>query len=38
MKLKFSSQILQKYSKIKFRENPSSGSKVPPFRRTDRQT
>jgi hypothetical protein len=28
MKLEFSSQICEKYSNIKFQENPSSGSRV----------
>jgi hypothetical protein len=35
MKLVFSRQIFEKYSKIKFHENPSSGSTVI---RADRQT
>jgi len=30
MKLQFSQQILEKYSNIKFNENPSSGSRVVP--------
>jgi len=37
MKLSFSRQILEKYSGIKFNENPSSGSRTVPCRRTDRQ-
>jgi len=35
MKLQFSRQILENYSNIKFRENPSSGSGVVPRGRTD---
>ena len=38
MRLKFSWQIFEKYSNIKFHENPSSGSRVVPWGRTDRQT
>ena len=42
MKLEFSQQIFEKYSNIKFRKNPSSGSRVVPCGqmdgRTDRQT
>jgi len=38
MKLEFFGQILEMYSDIKFRENPSSGSRVVPCGRTDRQT
>jgi len=38
MKLEFSRQIFEKYSSIKFHENPSSDSRVVPCRRTDRQT
>jgi len=34
--LEFSQQILEKYSNTKFRENPSSGSRVVPYGRTDR--
>jgi hypothetical protein len=37
MKLEFSRQIFEKYSDIKFHENPSSGSWVTPMR-TDRRT
>jgi hypothetical protein len=35
MKLEFSRQIFEKYSNIKFHENPSSGSRVVPRGRTD---
>ena len=35
MKLEFSRQIFEKYSNIKFHENPSSGSRVIPSGRTD---
>jgi hypothetical protein len=35
MKLEFSRQIFDKYLNIKFHENPSSGSRVIPFGRTD---
>ena len=35
MKLQFSQQIFQKYSNIKFHENPSSGSRVAPSGRTN---
>jgi hypothetical protein len=35
MKLVFSRQIFEKYSNIKFHENPSSGSRVVPSGRTD---
>ena len=38
MKLEFSQQIFEKYLNIKFHENPSSGSRVVPCGRTDRQT
>ena len=38
MKLEFSRQIFEKYSNIKFHENPSRGSRVVPCRRTDGQT
>jgi len=38
MKLEFSQQILEKYSNIKFHENPSSGKRVVPCRHIDRQT
>ena len=33
-----SQQIFEKYSNIKFHENPSSGSRVAPYKITDRQT
>ena len=36
MELEFSRQVFEKYSNIKFHENPSSGSKVVPCGRTDR--
>ena len=35
IKLEFSRQIFKQYSNIKFHENPSSGSRVVPCRRTD---
>jgi hypothetical protein len=35
--LEFSRQILEKCTNIKFHENPSSGSRVVPCGRTDRQ-
>jgi hypothetical protein len=35
VKLEFSHQISEKYSNIKFRENPSSGSQVVPCGETD---
>jgi len=38
MKLQFSQQILEKYSNIKFYENPSSGSRVVPCGQTDGKT
>jgi hypothetical protein len=38
MKLKFSRHISEKYSNIKFHENPSSGSRAVFCGRTDRQT
>ena len=38
MKLEFSRQIFDKYSNIKFQENPSSGSRVAACCQTDRQT
>jgi hypothetical protein len=38
IKLEFSRQLFEKYSNIKFRDNPSSGKRVVPYRRTDRQT
>jgi hypothetical protein len=34
MKLEFSGQVLEKYSNIKFHDNPPSGSRVP-FGQTD---
>jgi len=37
MKVEFSRQFLEKYSNIKFNENPSKGSRVVPCRRTDGQ-
>jgi hypothetical protein len=37
MKLEFSRQSFEKYSNTKFHETPSSGSRVVPCRRTDRQ-
>jgi hypothetical protein len=37
MQLELSRQIVEKYSNIKFNENPSSGSRVVPCGRTDRQ-
>ena len=37
MKLEFSRQIFEKYSGVKFYENPSSGSRVVPCRQTDGQ-
>jgi hypothetical protein len=38
MKLEFSKQIFEKVSNIKFHQNPYSGSRVVPCRRTDGQT
>jgi hypothetical protein len=38
MKLKFSPQVFERYSNMKFNENPSSGSPVVPCRRMDGQT
>ena len=38
IKLKCSRQISEKYCNIKFSENPSSGSRVVPCGRVDRQT
>jgi len=38
MKLDFSQKILEKYSDIKFHENPPSGSRVVPCGRTDGQS
>jgi len=36
MKVEFFRQIFEKYSNIKFQENPSSESRVVPCRQTDR--
>jgi hypothetical protein len=38
MNLKFSQQMFEKYSNIKFNENPSSGVRVVPCRQTDVRT
>ena len=38
LKLEFTRQIFEKYSNIKFHENPSSGSRVSPCGQTDRWT
>jgi len=38
LKLGFSWQIFKKYSNIRYYENPSSGNRVVPCRRADRQT
>jgi hypothetical protein len=38
MKLQNVEEIFEKYSNIKFRENPSSGRRVVPCGRTDRRT
>jgi len=38
VKLDFSRQIFEKYSNIKFNENPSGGSRVVPCGLTDAQT
>jgi hypothetical protein len=38
MKLEFSWQIFNKFSNVKFNENPFSGSRVVPFGQTDGQT
>jgi len=38
MKLKFSQQIFEKYSNVKFHENPSSGSRVVPRGQIDGRT
>jgi len=38
MKFKLSGQCLEKYSNVKFNENPSSGSRVYPCGQTDGQT
>jgi len=35
MKLEFSKLIFEEYSNVKFRENPSSGSRVVPRGQTD---
>jgi hypothetical protein len=35
MKVEFSQQILEKYSDIKFQENPSSGNQLVPCGQTD---
>jgi hypothetical protein len=34
MELEFSRQIFEKYSNVKFNENPSSGSRIVPFEQT----
>jgi hypothetical protein len=38
MKLEFPRQICEKFSSVKIHENPSTGSSVVPWGRTDRQT
>jgi len=38
MKIEFSEQMFEKYSNIKFHENPSSRSRVVPSGQTDRRT
>ena len=38
MKLEFSRQIFEKYSGIKFNQNPPSGSRVGPREQTDEST
>jgi len=38
MKLEFSRHIFERRSNIKFNENPSSGSRLAQYGRTDRQT
>ena len=38
MKLEFSPQVFERYSNMKFNENPSSESPVVPCRRTDGRT
>jgi hypothetical protein len=38
IKLEFSRKTVEKYSNTKFNENPSSGSRVVPRGRLDRQT
>jgi len=35
MKLEFSTEIFEKFSNTKFHENPSSGSRIVPYGRTD---
>jgi hypothetical protein len=35
MKLEFSRQIFEKYSKVNFHKNPSSGSRIVPCERKD---
>ena len=37
MELELSGQIFEKYTNVKFYENQCNGSRVVPFRRTDRQ-
>jgi hypothetical protein len=36
MKIEFSKQIFEKYTNLKFNENPSNGGRVVPSGRTDR--
>jgi hypothetical protein len=38
MEFGFSQQVFEKYSNIKFHDNPSSGSRVVPYGRTDGRT
>jgi hypothetical protein len=38
MKIDFATQTFEKYSNIKFHDNPSSGSRAVPYGQTDRQT
>jgi hypothetical protein len=38
MTLAFAQQIFEKYGSVKFPENPSNGSRVFPYGRTDEQT
>jgi len=38
MKIEFLLKFVRKYSNIKFHENPSSGSRVVPYERTDGPT
>jgi len=38
MKIKFRGKIFEKYSNIKFNENPSNGSPVVPFGQADGRT